>query len=41
MIATMTYDKYTHMMTLIVNSRKMYENDNAKENEMHARQKKS
>lgn len=29
----MTYDKYTHMMTLIVNSHKMYENDNVKENE--------
>lgn len=27
-------------MTLIVNSHKMYENDNAKENEMHARNKK-
>lgn len=36
----MTCDKYTHMMTLIVNSHKMYENDNAKENEMHARNKK-
>lgn len=29
----MTYDKYTHMMTLIVNSHKKYENDNVKENE--------
>lgn len=36
MIAMMTYDKYAHMMTLIVNSRKKYENDNAKENKMHA-----
>lgn len=28
----MTYDKYAHMMTLIVNSHKKYENDNVKEN---------
>lgn len=40
MIVTMTYDKYTHMMTLIVNSRKKYENDNAKENKMHAQKDK-
>lgn len=35
-VVATTCDKYTHMMTLIVNSHKMYENDNAKENKMHA-----
>lgn len=36
----MTYDKYTHMMTLIVNSHKKYENDNAKENKTQKKQQK-